>query len=334
MQLILTTEQGSRDITSLVTSMQWSGDYLQVARVLEPVILSSPVDKSIPVIDCPLGAAVQMWEGKECLFDGFLFRRSKSTEGSTLPLVCFDRGLYLKRNKVLKKYTDKAPEEVVAELAGEFGFQLGDVVETGVKLSRSFITGKDSIFDVIATLYTLASQTTGKKYHIGFRGASMYVQEKKPDQRTLILQGGSNLISAAVSESIENIVNAVQIYDGKDSLVRTLRKDVVGFPGLMQEIIRQTGKDEKAAEAQKLLDESEAEQKITVHNLGNIANVTGGTVVLREPYTGLFGLFYIDSDLHEWKRGQYYNKLVLNYKAMMSEQEAGELLKNSGGGHE
>ena len=62
-------------------------------------------------------------------------------------------------------------------------------------------------------------------------------------------------------------------------------------------------------------------QTITVDCLGNTANTAGGSVVVREPYTGLYGLFYIDSDVHEWKRGQYYNKLTLNYKRMMDEQE-------------
>lgn len=71
-------------------------------------------------------------------------------------------------------------------------------------------------------------------------------------------------------------------------------------------------------------------QTITVDCLGNTANTAGGSVVVREPYTGLYGLFYIDSDVHEWKRGQYYNKLTLNYKRMMDEQEAGSL-PNAGG---
>lgn len=55
-------------------------------------------------------------------------------------------------------------------------------------------------------------------------------------------------------------------------------------------------------------------------------------MVVREPYTGLYGLFYIDSDTHEWKRGQYYNKLTLNYNRIMDEQEAGSLPNASGAG--
>ena len=64
--------------------------------------------------------------------------------------------------------------------------------------------------------------------------------------------------------------------------------------------------------------------------LGNPGSVTGGTVVVREPYTGLYGLFAIEGDTHQWKKGLYYNKLTLAYRATMDEREAGEL-PNAGG---
>ena len=67
-----------------------------------------------------------------------------------------------------------------------------------------------------------------------------------------------------------------------------------------------------------------------MENLGNIANVTGGTVVVHEPYTGVYGMFFIDSDTHTWKNGQYYNSLVLNFQNIMDEQEAGSLPNKTG----
>jgi hypothetical protein len=58
--------------------------------------------------------------------------------------------------------------------------------------------------------------------------------------------------------------------------------------------------------------------------------MTGGTVVVREPYTGLYGLFYIDSDVHTWKNGLYLNKLVVNFKNIMDEKDAGTLPNATG----
>lgn len=333
--LLLNSKDKWIDVTPMIPSVRWSGDYQQIARTLDFSIVSSPTDKSIPAVECGLGTKAQLIEGKETLFDGMIVSRTKSTEGNSIDCTCFDRGFQLKRNKVYKTYTSKKPEEITASLISEFktefDMEIGSVAKTGIPITRNFTTGNDSIDAIIATAYTLASRETKKQYHIGFRGKKLYVTVKEPDKRTLIIKGGSNLISASTTESIENIVSSVQIYDAKGNFVKSVEnKNLVKLYGRFREIVKQTKDDNKFSEAQKLLDDNGVSQKITVDSLGNIANVTGGTVVVQEPYTGLYGLFYIDGDTHEWKRGQYYNKLVINYKCLMNEKEAGSLPNASG----
>ncbi len=139
------------------------------------------------------------------------------------------------------------------------------------------------------------------------------------------------MIDASTSESIENMINQVVIYNSNDKIVRTLKNSsAIQLYGVMQDYLQQQEGVDSTTEAQKLLDDNGMEQKITIDNLGNIANVTGGTVVVREPYTGLYGLFYIDSDVHTWKNGIYLNKLVINFKNMMDEKEVGSLLNKTG----
>jgi hypothetical protein len=231
---------------------------------------------------------------------------------------------------VIKTYVNRKPEEVAAALAAEFGFKVGALEATGISLTRNFLTAT-SVADIIISMYTLASRETGKQYHFGFRGDELFVSEKKVDELTLILSGESNLIAANTTESIENMVNAVQIYDKDGRFVREVAdQEAIDSYGRLQEALKQTKDDNMAAEAQKLLDQGGAEQKISVDCLGNIANVAGGAVVVHEPYTGLYGLFYIDSDVHEWRNGLYFNKLVLNYKSIMSEKEAGSLPNATG----
>ncbi len=98
----------------------------------------------------------------------------------------------------------------------------------------------------------------------------------------------------------------------------------------MQDYLKQPEKEDVTAQAKKLIDDNGEVQKITLNNLGNIANVTGGTVVVREPYTGLYGQFFIDSDVHTWKNGIYLNKLVVNFKNMMDEKDVGALPNKTG----
>lgn len=46
--------------------------------------------------------------------------------------------------------------------------------------------------------------------------------------------------------------------------------------------------------------------------------------MVKEPYTGLSGVFFIDADSHTWKNGIYTNKLTLNFQNLMDEKESGQ----------
>lgn len=319
---------GTTDVSQLVPTITWSGDYQQRARSLDFGMLSSPVDNSIPVVKCDKGNAITLTEGSITLFEGFVFTRQKSTNSSIIDFGCFDRGFYLK-NKVSYKFVNVTPEAITRRICADFGFSPGQIITTGVKITRNFLGC--TLYDIIQTAYTLASAQTKKKYHIVFRGAQLCVIEKAVNKNTLVIEGGSNLMDASVSESIENMINQVAIYNKDDKLIKTLKNsDAIKLYGVMQDYIKQSDGKDATAQAQKLLDDNGEEQKITLNNLGNIANVTGGTVVVREPYTGLYGLFFIDSDVHTWKNGLYLNKLVVNFRNMMDEKDVGSLPNKTG----
>lgn len=322
MKITITTSAKTQDVSQLVTTAKWSGDYQNAARELSLSLVSTPSDERVPAADCPLGSAVQLYEADGLLFDGYLVSRTKNTEAATMELTCLDRGLYLKRNRVSKKYVGKTPEQIVADLAGEFGITVGDVVRTGIAITRNFFGV--ALYDIIMTAYTLASRQTGVLYHIGFRGAALCVTPVEAAGDLPLIRGKSNLITAATTESIENMVNAVGIYDANDKPVQTVEaSEAVKLYGRMQEYLKQTKEDNQLSAAKKLLEERGVSQKITVDCLGDTRNTAGGAVAVQEPYTGLYGLFYIENDSHEWKRGQYYNKLTLSFKRMMDEKEAG-----------
>ena len=122
------------------------------------------------------------------------------------------------------------------------------------------------------------------------------------------------------------MINRVVITDKNDNQV-AMREDAneVALYGLMQTVLKQREGEDTDAKAQKLIADNGLEQKITVTNLGNSSLVAGNCVVLQEPITGLYGLFWIDSDTHTWKNGIYQNKLVLNFRNIMDEVEAGSL---------
>ena len=328
-KLLLKNIDGTFDISQLVTQITWSGDYQQCARTLNLSLLSSPTDKTIPVVKCDLGSAITLMQDNRTLFEGFIFERTKSTESSTIDITCFDRGIYLKRNRTSYKFTNQTPEAITKRVCSDFEIDIGEVVSTGAKITRNFLGS--TLYEIIQTAYTLASYQTKKKYYITFKGSKLHVLEKKVTEETLVIEGGSNLMDATTSESISRLINRVPIYDKDDNFIRYVENtELTKLYGLLQDYIKQSDGENVGEKAQKMLDDNGVQQKITINNLGNVANVTGGTVVVREPYTGLYGLFFIDSDVHTWKNGLYLNKLVINFKNMMDEKEVGSLPNKSG----
>jgi len=331
--LSVCTGNAAADITQLAPSINWSGDIARCGRTLSLGVLASPVDQNIPVVDIPLGAGVLLAADAAALFNGYVFSRQKLTDSSTIEVTCFDRGIYVKRNKAVYNFRNITPEAITRRVCDDFDIKAGSIAQTGIKISRNYVGV--SLYQIIQTAYTLASGSTGDKYHIRFSGDELTVSVKDVTAETLIIQGGSNLMSAAVTESIEQMVNQVTIYSADDVLVKTVKNDdLIKLYGVMQEYLRQPKGEDAGEIVQKMLDDNGVSQKITVHNLGNIGCITGDAVVVQEPYTGLYGLFWIDADTHTWKNGLYLNKLTLNFRRMMDEQEAGSLpvAKYSGSG--
>lgn len=73
----------------------------------------------------------------------------------------------------------------------------------------------------------------------------------------------------------------------------------------------------------------ELTRKATVQCKGNALCVTGNAVMVKETYTGLYGLFFIDGDTHQWTNNIYTCKLELNWKNTMDEKEAGAVIGKS-----
>lgn len=318
MELFLSNSAGTFHITELVESVQWAGDYQQCARTLDFSILSALDDKALPEIACPVGSAVTMRaDGAE--FSGFVISRTKSTLENTINLSCCDRGFYLKNIGISRKVTEALPEDIARELCAAYNIKAGELAATGVRISRNFPGA--NLWDIIRTAYVLASSRTGVKYHIGFEGAALCARAKVQDKETPVLEGKSVLIDAATTESVESMVNSVLLVDEAGQTTETLRReDDIAAYGLLQRVLKQGD----SAKAQELLDDNAFSQKLSITTLGDVRLTAGRCVIIKEPYTGMSGLFWIENDAHDWKNGVHTAKLTVSFQAMMDEQQAGE----------
>ena len=75
-------------------------------------------------------------------------------------------------------------------------------------------------------------------------------------------------------------------------------------------------------EASKAL--KDRERSVSIEGYGDTTCITGYGVSVKDSFTGLTGLFYIDTDSHVWENGDYKISLELNFKNIMNEVEAGE----------
>lgn len=314
------------NITQLCRSITWSGDWRSAARTLRYAPVVSATDIHLPRAPTELGGSVQFWHESDLLMDAYALERTRDSLGNTIDVTVYDKGLYLTRNSDFRRVERQTAEAVTASVCGKFGIPVGDLAATGVPLTRNFMGV--SVYKIIMTLYSLAADQTGKQYRIRFRGPRLEVVEMKQSDESVILKPGSNLLSCVARESASSMTNSVAVYDDQYNLVTTQEdSEAVKLYGLMQAAIRSGAYDDPGAHAKQVLKENGLKTTITVNVLGDLRLITGSTVVVEEPVTGIQGLFWIISDSHSWQRGIYQTKLTLSLEGLMDKQTAGSEAK-------
>jgi len=306
------------DVTRRVANLKISGNYNKAFRTCEfPLIVKDGSYK----FDIPeFISSVRVEENSKNVFWGYITKRSFSAESNEMNFVCYDPGIYLKRNKWSYNFKDTTPEDIAKEVAKGFNIAVGEVAVTGIKMSKVFI-GK-ALYDVIMSAYTEASKSNGKKYVMRFIEGKMNIFERSVNDVVPEITGYTKLIGAKYSDSIENMVNRVAIYDVNDKFKQYISDEasMKNF-GIFTEYLKQTKKENKIDEANKKIKEgSKPKKDLTVDNLGDINCVTGNMIFVDDKASGLCGIFHIDGDTHEWKKGIYYNKLTLNFEKIMDEK--------------
>jgi len=123
------------------------------------------------------------------------------------------------------------------------------------------------------------------------------------------------------------MINSVAIFNKDDVFVFPIKNDKdIELYGLMQAYLKIDDSGTYNEKAKSML--KSVERKMSVTSFGNTECITGNTVIVKEPVTKLYGLFYIDSDVHAWKNGIYTNKLVLNFQNIMDEKDIGEIVSS------
>ena len=306
------------EITEIVTSVTISGEYRSCSRSCSFGIIHGYGDARTWLIAINMGDIIKIIEKDKVLFQGPVWTKRKATDGVTIDFTAQDYGIYLKKNKATYSFTGMTAEAITRKVCTDFGISIGSLASAGTPIDRLF--HGCTLYDIIMTAYSIGGGE--KKYYAIFEGEQLYVLEKGKKECTP-LENGVNLLTSDVSESLESMVNRVRVYNKEDSLLQEFNQaEDSALYGFLTEVIRVSTEDEDFTQkANKTL--KGVERKITVTNFGGSEYITGKKVVVKEPYTGLSGVFFIDGDTHNWKNGIYTNKLTLNFENLMDERSAG-----------
>ncbi len=313
MKVIHISDKLNVDITDFVTSVTLSGDYRSASRTLD-FGLANHIDPNIEKVTVELGNVIQLTLNDENIFYGIAWDRAKQSDSKEVSLMARDFGVYLLKNKASYNAISITPEDITLKLCKDFGIEVGSIAKTGVRISRKFLG--DTLYDIIMTAYTLANDN---RYMVLFDGKKLNVIEKATLNANEL--DASNLITSSISETLNEMVNRVNIYDANDNFIKTVEntEDVNQF-GSMTDYLKATDLN-YALKAKKML--RGVGRKIVVTNFGDISFISGRKVKYTDPLTNNSGTFYIDSDEHNWKNGIYTNKLTLNFENLMDEKEGG-----------
>ena len=322
MNIYLTKSKSTvtHDVTKIMTFWTWSGDKATISRQFAGEIVYIENSK-LPVPE--LGDLLTMVDGSK-LFVGVVLLRSLGSEDNTMSFTAFDYGYYLQRNDGTYKFTGATPEEMTRTACADRDIPIAQLPSTGIQLWRKFAGVK--LNQMITTAWTLASEKNGKVYAIRYTPSGLLVKERSISASNLVLQESSNLMNATTKEDASQMTNSVAIYDSNGNLLRKVGDDAAqALYGVMEQHITQS--EDKAADAdasaKKLLEDGMLQKTVTVNVLGDTSLLTGETVVVNEPKTGLVGVFWIDADVHTWKNKNYYTKLTLNCRNVMATASAG-----------
>lgn len=315
------------DITSLVSSLTWSGSKTDVARKLDINIVSDD-NYHFPDFEVKMHDTVQFFLNGVEVFRGYVMDVDRSIHDKTVSYICYDGGIFLTKSKGKYNISGEKPEDVVRKVCKDFNVPLKEV-QPGESYQR--IHDNDSLYDIIMTGYTLTSQSNGKQYYLTFKNGALNVLEKGEIVYKYALSSERELSEAKFHSSSLNAVNRVKAFSSDGTEVGTFELDTENdFPGILQAVYKQSGGESVEVSAKALL--KDIELTASVEGLGIIECVSGTAVVVSEPVTGLDGLFYIDSDTHKFESGMHTMSLDIAFENIMDQVMAGQVEQPADGG--
>lgn len=322
---LLHLSKGGRqtDLTHLAQRMTWSGSYQEAARKLDVGLTVSATDYWLrsPAVELADMLMLVSDEGVE-LFRGYVFGKSKTLTGNTLTLNAYDGMIYLIKSELSRQFQNVTAEQVAEEVCRELEVPAGDMAYTGIP--QSFPHLAKTGYEAIMTAYTTAGRQNARRYMPRMNAGKLDVIEKGTVVAKRKVLASVHITESSYGENLEDMVNTVLLTDEKgNSLGHISRPEWVSSYGLLQKVYQQEEGKDLVTMAKSLLQDYKKDASLELLGGADAYDlIAGNAVQVRESYTGLNGLFYIDEDTHIFENSQHMVSLELNFRNVMDEQEA------------
>ena len=310
------------EFSQYVVGATWSGSLSEAGRKLEFSIAYTSKDKDFKNFNIELGNRVQMKYLDEngnnfILFEGNVFFRDRDSSSYTMSFIAYDNLIYLAKSEMQYKFSNMTADAITRTVCAALGVTVGILHDDLGKLNCDFVADPMTGTEIINR-----ALGSGKKYtSTGWRYKMVMVDNGAGQQVLNVVRADevvenfkvtdvTNLISASHGESIEDMVNQVQIVnDAGDGTGYIKLEDDIKKYGLLQKVYKYNSK-EKTEDAAKLLLQKKKEHS-SLHAIGNIQCISGYAIEVQEEQ--ITGKFMIMSDTHRIENGQHYMDLTLDF---------------------
>lgn len=294
--------------------VEWSGTDTQASRQITFSIPVNPYDKGFKNASIKLGDIVTLYSDKEKLFIGVITSREKSAAIGTASYTAKDFMHYLLRSSTSRKFVNKTPEQITKQICTEAGIKCSDLAKTGVNIPK-LIFEDQNFYGIILKAYRKAVGKTKKKYMLTMDGKKLSVIVKGKDSKVTLDQG-KDITDASYSDTTDNMVNLVKIYnESMQQVGKVEKKKLTQKYGIYQSTYTKEDGVNAKKEAEALM--VGITKEASVEAIGNIRAVSGRSIVIYDKATGLNGKFYITSDTHTFENGVHTMQLELVWQNIM-----------------
>lgn len=312
-------ESGIEDFSQYVVRCTWSGCLSEAGRKLEFEIAYTTKDKNFSNFQIAVGNKIQMKykdeDGNEfLLFEGNVFFKDRDSSTYTMSFLAYDYLIYLAKSEMQAKYSNKSAADIIKEVCATLGVVVGTLHDDLDKIC-DFVADPMTGTEIINRTLNVVKTWTGWRYKMVMvdNGSGQQVLNVvRADEviENFKITDATNLMSARHGESIEDMVNQVQIVNDNGDVTGYVKlEDDIKQYGLLQKVYKYDAK-QKTEDTAKLLLQKKKEHS-SLHAIGNVQCVTGFAIEVQEEQ--IKGKFMIMSDTHRIENDQHYMDLTLDY---------------------